>query len=231
MRIFLFLVLFVSSLFSYQEIFIYSVKDNQGKIDLPNLAIGQSGVVVHYFENSTSSIIANAKVVSTNSVYSVIEFSDFDLFHQPSVVKSKIKPKTGDRFVVNFLHKTSMLVAPNLEGFSSIRKTFKSQVFLHPDVFATYLKLEKVAKPTKEEFIKFAKANMVGSIYFVIDKKVYIVDATTFSVISSIRIPYKFDKKFVSPFYTRIKDIQGGLFSFDDKIKSYDNYYKNLLRL
>jgi len=49
---------------------IVDVKDNKTTIDIGNLIIGQSGIVIHIYDNDKRLIVANAEVIESNETSS-----------------------------------------------------------------------------------------------------------------------------------------------------------------
>ena len=55
-----------------------NIANNKSTINVGNLIVGQTGVVVHIFDNDKKLIVSNAKVISSNSNSSVVEFFKFE---------------------------------------------------------------------------------------------------------------------------------------------------------
>jgi len=78
-------------------------------------------------------------------------------------------------------------------------------------LFGAFLKVNYQPNPSKELIQEYALSQNMGTIFFVIDSSVYIVDTRTFVIL---------DKQFVSyisgdeqlPFYTRVEKIESSIF-------------------
>lgn len=238
---------------SYQAfgIKIDNIKDNKTVIDIGNLIVGQSGVVIHLHDRDKRLIVANAKVVNSDDTSSTIEFSKFDDIKQDALPTSKRGVQKGDILALNYLYTSSMLIAPNQESFQIVRENFKYNNFLHSDIFAAQLKVNEEELPSKKSIQEFAIKQNLRTIFIVIENKVYVVDAKTFKTLTNYDIKYT-SAKSEMPFYTRIEDIKSAPLDFDfsfdfsifnflldeeDKIdnkksynkNSYEDYYKNIL--
>lgn len=238
---------------SYQAfgVKIDNIKDNKTVIDIGNLIVGQSGVVIHLHDRDKRLIVANAKVISSDDTSSTVEFSKFDDIKQDALPTSKREVQKGDILALNYLYTSSMLIAPNQEAFQIVRENFKYNNFLHSDVFASQLKVNEEALPSKKSIQEFAIKQNLRTIFIVIENKVYVVDVKTFKTLTNYDINYNSSKSEL-PFYTRIEDIEDAPLDFDfsfdlsilnflldeedkfdekksSKTNSYEDYYKNIL--
>ena len=238
---------------SYQAfgVKIDNIKDNKTVIDIGNLIVGQSGVVIHLHDRDKRLIVANAKVISSDDTSSTVEFSKFDDIKQDALPTSKREVQKGDILALNYLYTSSMLIAPNQEAFQIVRENFKYNNFLHSDVFAAQLKVNEEALPSKKSIQEFAIKQNLRTIFIVIENKVYVVDVKTFKTLTNYDINYNSSKSEL-PFYTRIEDIEDAPLDFDfsfdlsilnflldeedkfdekksSKTNSYEDYYKNIL--
>jgi len=212
-----------------------NIDNNKTTINIGNLIVGQSGIVVHIFDNDKRLIVSNAKVISSNANSSVIEFFKFDDLKQNAVPTSKREITKNDVLVLNYMYNSSLLIAPNLDSFQAVRDNFKLNNFIHSDIFAARLKVEHNPYPKKDDIQKFAIEQNLGTIFMVIENKVFVIDTKTFTILDSYLINYE-NKEVIKPFYTRIEDIEETIFSwsyFDfftgKKSVSYNDYYKKIL--
>ena len=215
---------------------IVDVKDNKTTIDIGNLIIGQSGVVIHIYDNDKRLIVANAEVIQSNETSSVIKFSKFNDIKQDAIPTSKRTVQKDDILVLNYLYTASLLIAPNLETFQTVRSSFKYNNFLHSDIFATKLKVDNMPFLTKKYIQDYAIDQNLGTIFLVANQKVYVLDTKTLKILTSYDISYD-ESKTEMPFYTRVTDIEKSnldidfdVFSSKEDLK-YDQYYKQLLGL
>jgi hypothetical protein len=216
---------------------ISELNNNKAKILIPNLKIGQSGIIVHKYQGNNSIIVSSAFVVNSNSQYSTIELTPFNGLVQKAIPTSKREPKDGDTFILNYLYNSSLLIAPNDEVFRSVRNSYFKHNFLHADIFGAYLKDKSLPRPTKKDIQKYAVSQNIGTIFFVIKNRVYVVDTLTFKIIESTYVKNDSSKEQM-PFYTRVEDIKKAPLDFDfnffgssDEELPYNEYYKKLLGL
>ena len=212
-----------------------NIENNKTTINIGNLIVGQSGIVVHIYDNDKRLVVSNAKVISSNANTSIVEFFKFDDLKQDAVPTSKREVSKNDVLVLNYMYNSSLLIAPNLNSFQAVRDNFKLNNFIHSDIFAAKLKVEHNPYPKKEDIQNFAIEQNLGTIFMVIENKVFILDTKTFTILDSYLINYE-NKESIKPFYTRIEDIEETIFSwsyFDffsgKKSVTYDDYYKKIL--
>lgn len=207
---------------------IFDVTAKTAKINISNLIVGQSGVVLKEIDNN-SIILSEAFVKKSNDISSMIEFIDKKVLFQDAIVTSYLKPSNNDTFILNHLYNTSLLIVPNEKAKASVKELYQNQNFLNEDFFASHLTLNKTPIPTKEIITAFTQSQQIGTIFIVVKNNLYIVDSLTFTVINTRQI--KNDDPHTSvPFLTKINEIKTTLFSFDtNKIEDYNLYYLNLL--
>ena len=211
------------------------IEDNKSVIPMGNLIIGQTGIVIHIFDNDKRLIVSNAKVISSDSNSSVVEFFAFNDLKQDAVPTSNRVPVTNDILILNYMYNSSLLITPTLDAFQSVRDNFKLNNFVHSDIFAAKLKVDHNPYPTKEDIQKFAIEQNLGTIFMVIENKVFVIDAKTFTILASYAINYE-NATATMPFYTRVEEIEESIFNlsyFDffsgNKNLSYNDYYKRIL--
>jgi hypothetical protein len=213
---------------------IENIQDNKSTINVGNLIVGQSGIVVHIYDNDKRLIVSNAKVISSNSNTSVVEFFKFDDLKQDALPTSKREVEIGDVLVLNYMYNSSLLITPTQDSFQSVRDNFKLNNFIHSDIFAAKLKVNNKPYPTKEDFQSFAIEQNLGTIFFALNNKVYIVDTKTFTILDSYSFAYE-NSEGKMPFYTRVEEIEESILDFsffsDKKELNYDEYYKRILGL
>jgi hypothetical protein len=212
-----------------------NIENNKSIINVGNLIVGQSGIVVHIFDNDKRLIVSNAKVISSNANSSVVEFFKFDDLKQSAIPTSKREVAKNDVLVLNYMYNSSLLIAPNIDAFQAVRENFKLNNFVHSDLLAAKLKVEHNPYPTKNDIQNFAIEQNLGTIFMVIEDKVFVIDTKTFTILESYLINYE-KKDFIKPFYTRIENIEETIFSWsyfdffsNKKNTSYDDYYKKIL--
>lgn len=212
-----------------------NIANNKSTINVGNLIVGQTGVVVHIFDNDKKLIVSNAKVISSNSTSSVVEFFKFEDLKQNAIPTSKREVVNNDMLILNYMYNSSLLITPTLDAFQTVRDNFKLNNFVHSDIFAARLKVDHNPYPTKEDIQNFAIEQNLGTIFMVIENRVYVIDTKTFTILANYGVSYEKNGS-TMPFYTRIENIEETIFSwsyfdfFSGKgSMSYNDYYKRIL--
>ena len=212
-----------------KELKIYDLSNNSAKIDIGNLKIGQSGVIVHKYNKSNSMIVALATVSSSNKMFSQIDIKQQSIIKQNAIPTSRIQPTNGDIFVLNHLYNSSLLIVPNYETKRIIQKNYPKHRFINEDFFAAHLKLILTPIPTKDDIREFCTSQHIGTIFMVVQNSLYIIDVATFSILDIQNITID-DETTQVPFFTKIQDIKKAFWDFgDDKIQDYNEYYLALI--
>ena len=224
--------------FSFDEIKLKleNINNKQSTINIGNLTVGQSGIVTHNYENNKSIIVANAKVISSNANKSVVQFSKYKDLTQNAIPNTNRQVKANDTLILNYLYHSSLLLAPTQDTFQIVKSNFKKHNFLHSDIFAAQLINERITNPTKKDIQNFAMKQNLGTIFIVLDQKIYVVDTKTFSILNEYNFKYSVDDLQL-PFYTRLEkdESSGTIFDFDIFSLygnvTYNRYYKTILGL
>ncbi len=209
---------------------IISIDNNTAIVkNFPDVFVGSSGVVVHYFNKEHSTIVAKVIVVSKKANVLKLKFVKFDDLKQEVLPTPKIVPQSGDTVILNFLYNHALAITPNYQTYSKVINKYNNIQWLQPDLFAARLFAEKNPSPDKTTFQKMCKAYSFDLLYFAIKNNGYFVDCNSFKVLKTVKM--KSEGKEMTPFYSRIKNIDASWFNFgNSKITNYDLYYKNLLR-
>ena len=183
---------------------------------------------MHYFDKEHSTIVARAELIEKDK----IAFRVFDALKQPNLPTPNIAPRAGDKVILNYLYDRGLIIAPNFKTYENIVKKHPKIEWMHPDLFAAELSKSNNPAPTKEDFKNFCNRYAVGILYFAIKNRGYFVDCYSLKSVESENITVD-RTKIKLPFYSRLKEIESGWFSFygASEIKDYDNYYTNLLEL
>ena len=212
-----------------------NIANNKSTINVGNLIVGQTGVVIHIFDNDKKLIVSNAKVISSNSSSSVVEFFKFEDLKQNAIPTSKREVVNNDMLILNYMYNSSLLITPTLDAFQTVRDNFKLNNFVHSDIFAARLKVDHNPYPTKEDIQNFAIEQNLGTIFMVIENRVYVIDTKTFTILANHSVSYE-KSGLTMPFYTRIENIEETIFSwsyFDflsgKSSMNYNDYYKRIL--
>ncbi len=225
MKIIFLLFITLNSIFAIE---IFDVTPTTAKINITNLNTGHSGIIIKKIKNNTV-IVTQAVIIKSNNKSSTLEFIDKDILPQKAIPTTKLIPENGDKFILNHLYKTSLLIVPNLKAKNNVKNLYPNQNFLNEDFFASHLKIIKQPIPEKETISKFAQSQQIGTIFIVIQNKLYILDSITFGIIDTVTLTYN-DQSTNVPFLTKIKEIEQGIWDFsDEKIEDYNTYYLKLL--
>jgi hypothetical protein len=213
---------------SKKELVLNNVNNNSATINIGDLTIGQSGIVINT-QDSNSIIVSQAIVTSSNSISSTVQFNSKEILVQNAIPTTKLKPQNGDKFILNHLYGTSLLIVPNVEAKNSVIKLYEKQNFLNEDFFASYLKLTETPSPTREDISDFCQSQQIGTIFMVIKNTLYVVDTLSFKIIDTIELNIE-DSSTTVPFLTKVTKIEKGFWSFSSgQITDYNRYYSNLL--
>lgn len=209
MRIFFILL---AALSLYAGNFVTTITGVEGNVITTeaNVKRGISGIVLCPYEKEK---IICARCVSAGGnkavLYTYAELKN-EAFALPLVL-----PKKGDEVIYGKNYKRIMIIAPNQNTYLKLKKRFSSFTVIPIDVFGAFLE----DKPTRENFVNFAKKMDIGLYVFALDK-LYLVDALSFYAIDEE--DFSFKGKFKLPFYTS--------YPFDFDIKNPINYYKSMIR-
>ncbi|HIP55480.1 MAG TPA: hypothetical protein EYG97_00490 [Arcobacter sp.] len=216
--------------FEEKTLNLYNTTQTTATIKIGSLVIGQSGIIIHKFKNNKSTILTDAIVTNSNKLESTIEFLNTTVLKQTAIPTTNLNPSNDDKFVLNHLWTTSLLLTPNFESKQRIKKAYYNNNFIDTDIFAAWLKINNTPVPKKEDIQKFTSYNNIGSIFIQAGKKLYIIDAVSFKVIQERDILIKSEKVQV-PFFSNVQDIEKSTFSWFSpaKIDNYNEYYTNLL--
>lgn len=213
--------------FDIQQSKILNVTDDEATINIGDLKIGQSGIIVHKYEDGKSLIVSNATVISSNGSSSTLALSKFDDLRQDALPTSNRKAQEEDTFVLNYLYDASILIAPNVESFSKVRNVFVKHNFLHSDILATFLKQESKKTPSKELLQKFTKLQNIGTIFVALNSKIYILDAKSFKILDSYDISFDISNQQM-PFYSRIDNLDTYVWDIDLNVEFIKEVYSKV---
>ena len=210
--------------------YITSIQNSSATIPLKNIQVGQTGIIIHKTKQNHMIIVGSGVVTKSNNINSTIQLLPAYLLNQPAIPTTKLKPQKHDIFILRHLYNTSLLIVPNLDAKQAVKNIYKKQNFLSEDFFATYLKIHQNPVPSKKDIQQFCKENQIGTIFIVVKKQLYILDAMTFNLLDTQYLDINNSKTNV-PFFTNIKDIKKGFWDFLDrsKIEDYNSYYKAMI--
>lgn len=206
-------VINAKSLFSEYKTPLLSVEGRYATIkDSDEISLGSSGIIMHSFDESTSTIIARVDVVEKKGGIAKLRFDVYKMSAQSAFPIPGVLPQVGDIATLNYLYNRALIVAPNQSIYKEVTEHFKDIQWVHPDITAAYLAKNFIPTPDRETFQEICKANSASLIFFALDYNGYFVDCHSFQAIKQ----YKGAKisQFQLPFYTRVKDIEGSWFNW-----------------
>ncbi|MDD4505655.1 MAG: plasminogen-binding N-terminal domain-containing protein [Sulfurospirillaceae bacterium] len=196
--------------------------------DSPAFVVGSSGIVIHKFDDKTTTIIARVDVVSKNGDKATIRFEKFEMLSQGAFPDTGVKPTVGDEVTINYLYSRSLIITPNRDTYNEITKKYNDMTWVHPDIVAGYLTKIYRPNPDKAIFQQACYQNAASLIFFAIKDNGYFVDCHNFNVIHSAKITDTGEVEL--PFYSRIKNIDSSWFNWSSgEIADYNNYYAYIL--
>jgi hypothetical protein len=198
-----------------------------------NIPVGSSGIVLHAFDDTHKTIVAEAIVTQKKENKITIKFRKFKRLRQTALPEYKISPQKGDTLILNYLYNRILPVTANEKTFKTFTKKYQSTFeIIHPDIFASQLYFEHQPQPTKEDFQNACQQNDTSLLYFTIEKSGYFVDCNSFKVLYKEPLTSAIENKNAhKPFYHRLPEIKnrlGGILS-SESIGDYNLYYKKLL--
>lgn len=207
-----------------------SVDEGVGTIiDGSDIVVGSSGVVMHKFEGSQSSIIARAVVTQKSGGFAKVRFEVFDALAQKALPLPGILPKSGDEIILNYLYNRSLIVVPNKEIYAEVTNAFKDITFIHPDIVGSYLSYEYKPNPSRDDFRKMCNQSAAGLIFIAMNNEALFADCQSFEPLK--RFQSGAVKYYQLPFYTRVKDIDTVFWKWgSEQISDFDRHYKALLK-
>lgn len=198
-------------------------------INKGDLRPGQSAIIEHTYENGQSIIVSSAYVVDSNNSTTTLKLMPFLDIKQNAIPTAARTVEDGDTAIINYLYNASIIIAPSQDAFSQTRKKYADINFLHSDIFGAKLKFEEEPLPSKATIQEFAMSQNIGTIFFVIGSKLYIVDSRTFTVIDQDTISYNFVQDEKMPFYTRVDNIEKSVITSLLNFSEWTKFIKDFL--
>ena len=206
--------LLISAVFLFAngiETKIVNVNKNQILLD-KDIKKGINGIVLCPYENNE---IICARAVSLGNKKALLY--SYKALKNEAFALPIVFPKKGNKVLFAKDYSRIMIIALNQTSYLKTKEKYSKNTIIPVDVFGAFLN----KKPTKKDFIKFAKKMNIGRFIFVLDK-IYEVDALSLETINAYKNPYK-KGKFKLPFFTSYND-------YDINIKNPINYYKSLIK-
>jgi hypothetical protein len=202
-------------------------------IENADIPVGSSGIVLHAFDDTHKTIIAEAIVTERKENKITIKFRKFKRLRQTALPDYKILPQKGDILILNYLYNRVLPITADEKTLKAFNEKYQSAFeIIHPDIFASQLYFDHQPQPTKEDFQNTCQQNDTSLLYFTIEKSGYFVDCNSFKILSKEPLASPIESKNAhKPFYHRLPEIKnrlGGILS-SESIGDYNLYYKKLL--
>jgi len=210
--------LFGSTLPSSKKLSIASIKDKKISLSSPLKYNYMSGVVIHKYSKSLSSVVGY--IVQEPQGVRMLELDAFNQDAIPTATKLIAK---GDRVIAGYLYNNMLIIAPNEKSYESIHSRFRKN-WIHPDLLALFLNQEGESYPTPKLLQKFSLAYQVGLICIVKQDKTLIYDPISMHSLYSIKTNTNTQKR-LTPFFTRVEHINRGWLGSKDTTP-YEEIYK-----
>lgn len=212
-----------------------TVHKNRATIqDSPKIEVGASGIVIHRFDDTTSTILARATVLAKDGIKALLDLTPYDALEQNTFPKAELIPIAGDEVIINYLYNRSLIITPNDKNFKIVTDFFQDIDFLHPDILAADLAKAHIPNPDNEKFKEICTKNLAGLVFFNIAEKGYFTDCVSFKIIKTVTLPaLEEGDEIMLPFYSRVaSSIKQSIFvRKGSSINDYDTHYKLLLGL
>ena len=201
---------------------IQSINNNSQVLLANSVPKGRSGIVIHSYGNGLFAITHTAISQGGNKA----TISKYNILKHENLPTIKTDIKQGDQVIFGNLYNNILLIAPNEQSYSSIIKSIK-KVWIHPDIYASFLIVNDENKITKKNLKKFAIETEVGLVAIVAKDGLRIFDPISGNYLRKIAINSPINGKIQSPFYARFEQISTDIFSENDK-KEFPPYYKGI---
>lgn len=238
--LFIFLPFFIfaqesDELFEEYKTSLETVHKNRATIpDSPKIEVGSSGIVIHRFDDTTSTILARATVLAKDGVKALLDLTPYDALEQNTFPKAEIIPTSGDEVRLNYLYNRSLIIAPNYKNFKLVTDYFNMIDWIHPDILSADLAKAHIPNPDHEKFKEICTKNLSGLIFFNISDKGYFTDCISFKIVKTVTLPeLEEGDEIILPFYSRVaSSVRQSIFvRKGSNVNNYDAHYKLLLGL
>jgi len=225
----IFSVLNANGLYKEYKTNITGIMGNRATIkDSNEIVIGSSGIIIHQFDATTSSIIASVEVSKKSAGTATLKLTPYQGLKQDALPQSGVKPAAGDRVVLNYLYDRALVVAPSYPVFNKIVNSYKNITWVNPDIPASYLAKMYKPNPDRQVFQRMCSQNATSLILFALDSGTYFVDCHDFKIVKKDKAIAT--KSYQLPFYSRVTSVESSWLEFgNSSIKNYEKYYKGLI--
>lgn len=212
---------------------ILQVEKDRAAVVADNLQPGMSGYIVRKFDDTHSSIIANARVEETNSVNgrTLLRVSQYDGVQQNALPHGNWAPNPSDVAYLANDYDRALLIAPNDDAYYAITKSTPGVAWIHPDRFAAYLSSEGHPTPLVKDFHNYCTANSVGLLYVQSADTLFTLDCKTFALLQTAPSLNAVNKPML-PFWSRVQNIRAAWWGEgSSRLEQFDPYYLEQIAL
>ncbi|MDD6056242.1 MAG: plasminogen-binding N-terminal domain-containing protein [Helicobacter sp.] len=199
-----------------------------------DLKVGESGMVVRWFSQNNSTIVARAAVVSVENNRAKIAFEPFVGLEQMAFPQPILYPQKNDEVIFRDFNDRAFLIAPSQEIYEKIKDSYPEITWLHPDLIAAYLMDVGHTSPVKGDFRRICTQYAAGVVYVVNLNEGQALDCQTFSILKKDYITGRASiEDRMLPFFSRIGSVNANWFSYllQDKVtQDYYLYFDALLK-
>jgi len=234
------LALLVTSLFAIGQVEAQVTAKNANTLTLnKEIVKGVSGIVVHYYNDKHSAIVATVVAIGGNKVQIV----DANYVQNPKLPDIATPVSIGDKVVMGYLYNRSLLIAPNQATYDDVTSIYPTIDFVNPDLLAFSMMREGLDMPTKKSIQEYCNQNAIGLVYIVTADMGYFIDVNSFQILSVEPVDSSGDR--MLPFFMRLERIDGGVAGLfeslyekvrddilgrDDTLEGdYDRYYLHIM--
>ena len=181
---------------------------------------GKKAYLKEYVQKGLSGVVLCPYMKEEIICAKAVSFGDYAKLYVYDELKNKafalpiVYPKKNNKIIFGKNFKRIMIIAPNQQTYLEVKKRYKGNAIISPDVFLAFVDNEV----DKNKLIKFAKIMDIGRYIFVLVDGIYEVDSYSFYVLS--KKEYK-GTEFKNAFFTYARNI-------DIKPLNYKKFFKGL---
>lgn len=234
------LIFLVSSVFavSQSEAEVVGIKGDTITLN-KEFVKGISGIVVHYYNQKHSAIVATVVSMGKDKAKIV----DAKYVHNDRLPDIATPVKLGDTAIMGYLYNRSLLIAPNEATYKDVTTIYPNIDFVNPDLLAFSMMRDGQEMPTRQSIQDYCNQNAIGLVFIVTADMGYFLDVNSFEILSVEPVDSSGSR--MLPFFMRLERIDGGvaglfeslyqkikddIFDVDRTVEqNYDRYYLQIM--
>ncbi|BDY12661.1 plasminogen-binding N-terminal domain-containing protein [Hydrogenimonas cancrithermarum] len=206
-----------------------NVDKEYATIDIGNLPIGASGIVIHRYNDSHRAIVASAAITASDASGTKIHLLPYHGLVQPKLPTIKTKPQNGDTVILGYLYDRVLPIVPNQKSLEKAKAEFPHLTLVHPDLFAAELSKVKEPLPRKRHFRRMCEKMHLGLVMFMFQDGTDFIDCISWKKVGHADVASVDEKEFKAPFFHRFESIPSAFFDWSDyTMNDFDRYYKKV---